>query len=443
MKNKTYLIDKDANFRCLNLDMDFNDNKQLTLQEQAWKEYLTEIPPMGGLFLSNNLFSSLDQKDEIVVLHATTSLDSIKSSKKIYCSGGSFGGCIYSVPLRTDGKLHNLMQFILNDELPGFIKNKKEKLKVDLLAIKVRGLNKNSIMQVNYMGFGEIYSDIFLQVQKEKQFTNSQLLQLKNDIDKQLKSAQPLIEILLDLKKLSSYSNPEFNKLFEKSVRDTIVLKIAYFETILEYCFLFQDDSIAKEKQKEGELSNFNVKNMVFKLNPKLFQEFNLKHFNIPLDEIAKYLTNCSKQNLFITNFSEDHFLNFFKWRFARNVRFHFLKGRFVWNHKMTLQEFVEKNKFLAGHMVLRSPNNPHNFEPLFAQKFWEKMDKVGATLLTYENLPKGEIGLIPSGRFQYEVYNADLVGEKVEFVEKLDVTLTKALINPKQTIMRTHYGKI
>lgn len=444
MINKAYYIEKDAKFKFVKAGVNYNDETQLSLQEKVWREYLTDSTPMGSLFLSNSLFSSLRHKDEIIILHATTSLDSIKTSKRIYCSGGSLGGCVYGTPLRSDGKLHNLMQFILEDELPGFLRHKDNKnLAINLLAIKVKGVNKKTaaIMPINYMDFGEMYSDIFSEMLESKQFTDSQIRLLKNDIYKQLKNSYPLIEALLNIKKLESCSNLEFVKLFEKSLKDTVVLKIAYFETILEYCFLFQNDSRSVEKLQEGELYNFNVKTMVFKLNPKLFKEFNLKYFDVSISEIVKYLNKCSKQKSFIVDYSDKHFLNFFKWRFAHNVRFHFLKGQFVWDNRMSLEDFVKNNKFLAGHTVLRSSKNPYNFETPFAKRLWKKLGKAQTAILTYENLPKGEIGIIPNSRFEYEVYNTTLMNGKVKLTEKLEVTLMKKLISHKQTIMRTHYG--
>lgn len=444
MRNKTYYIDENANFNLVKSGADYNDKKQLDLQDQAWREYLIDCSPMGNLFLSNSLFSFLDQTGEIIVLHATTSLSSIKASKKIYCSGGSFGGCVYGVPHRSDGKLHNLMEFILEDELPGFLKNKNNKaFEISLLAIKVKGINKKkrAVRLINYMDFGKMYSNIFLEIVKQKVFTSNQIQLLKQDIYNQLKVSKTLIKALLNFEKLKGLSNSEFINLFEKSVKDAAVLKIPYFETILEYCFLFQNDSKAYEKFEDRELYNFNVKTMIFKLNPKLFQEFNLKNFKISVNGIIKYLNSCSKQNSFILKFSEEYFLNFFKWRFAHNVRYHFLRGQFTWNNKMALDNFVKENKFLAGHMILRSSKNPYNVELPFAKKLWKELDKSGTAILTYENLPKGEVGIIPNGRFEYEVYNATLKNGQVKLAKKLDVTLMKELINHEQTIMRTDYG--
>ncbi len=444
MRNKTYYIDENANFNLVKSGTDYNGKKQLNLQEQTWREYLINYSPMGKLFLSNSLFSSLDSTDEIIILHATTSLDFIKSSKKIYCSGGSFGGCVYGTPLRLDRKLHNLMEFILEYELPGFLKYRENKnLDIDLLAIKIKGINKSmeAVKPINYMDFGEMYSDIFLEMVKRKVITNSQIQLLKGDVYNQLKVSNSLMKLLLNLEKLKNMSNLEFIGLFEKSVKNTVVLKIAYFETILEYCFLFQNDSKACGKFEERELYNSNVKTMIFKLSPKLFQEFNLKNFNVSVNEIVRYLKNCSKQRSFVLGFSEEHFLSFFKWRFAHNVRYHFLKGQFTWNNRMTLVNFVKKNKFLAGHMILRSSKNPYNFESPLAKKLWEELDKSGTVILTYENLPKGEVGVIPNGKFRYEVYSTTLRNGQVKLAGKLGVTLMKELINHKHTIMRTHYG--
>lgn len=443
MRNNTFYIDEEANFNLVKMGVDYNDQKQLMFQERTWGKFLADNSPMGNLFLSNTLFSSLDE-GEIVIIHATASFEAIKASKRIYCSGGSFGGCVYGTPLRLDNKLHNLMEFILEEELPCFLKHKGNKnSKIKILAIKIKGISKitKAVMPINYMDFGETYSNIFLEMVKREVFTNNQIRQLKQDIDNQLRVSNTLIKMLLNLKKLRALSNLEFISLFEKSVKNTVVLKIAYFETILEYCFLFQNDLKAYEKFEDRELYNFNVKTMIFKLNPRLFREFDLKNFDVSVNEITRYLKNCSKQNFFIIDFSEKHFLNFFKWRFAHNVRYHFLKGQFVWNNTMTLEDFVKKNKFFAGHMILRSSKNPYSFESLFAKKLWEKLDKSRITILTYENLPKGEVGIIPNSKFRYEVYDTTLRNGRVKLTGKLDITLVKKLVDHKQSIMRTHYG--
>jgi len=303
-------------------------------------------------------------------------------------------------------------------------------------------LSMNSVKKVNYMDFGGMYSDIFLRLLKQEQFSKNQIKGLKIDIYNQVKAMRPLLNILLDFEKLNSCSKSEFLNLFGSATKRAVVMKIAYFETILEYCFLFQNDSVARRMRDAGELSNSEVKTMIFKLNPDLFREFNLKHFNVSLNKIVEYLKSCSRQNIFVTDFSEEHFLNFFKWRFAHNVRFHFLKGHLNWDNSMSIDEFVRKNKSLAGQMILRSNKNPYDFETHFAKKFWRRMNGAKATILTYENLPKGEIGIIPSNNLKYEVYNTDLMKGKLNLTGKLDIVLVKKLVGTDHTIMRTHYGK-
>ena len=96
-------------------------------------------------------------------MHVTSNKKAIMKSKKIYCSAGGLAGVIYTTPV-VDNKIHNLGLYIIDKELPMFVKNNNLDACIDTFLIKI---NNPKIGYVDYLKYGEIYYDTY-----SKQYRN-------------------------------------------------------------------------------------------------------------------------------------------------------------------------------------------------------------------------------------------------------------------------------
>jgi len=408
-------------------DFSYND-------EQEWNNFFANETPMGSL-LRNPL--GIPKQKQLTVIHLTNNLDKIKKSKTLLSSGGGLAACIYGVPVQENGEMHNLGNYILKNELPRFLKAQNKSQNINMLAIR---FNENEtaklkIEKMDYLTLGNIYLEAFERVIKDSEATF--LSNVENDLIRLLKANEMFL-----LKINEGFKNTkEFLNYFNKFLIDFPLSRLVYFETILEYCFLFQNDTSALLSKDKKELFNPNVKDMIFSLNPMMMEKFTMINFLSIPQVISKYLEECSDSGEFILNFNKTHFYEFLNKRFTYNFKHRLMRGDRLSKLPTSLAAFKEDNSNLLGHMLFRGYKNMFDIENVIADSIWTTWSKKGLSILTYKHLPKGEIGIAPTLTNNHEIFMGNLSSTgKIELTEKLDIKVIPTLNDPKDTVMRKPY---
>lgn len=433
MKQHSYWIDDNLNFRWARRlrKVDLDDSRELYSQENCWREYLASNTPMGNLLETNSLFETIRGKKGLMILHLTPNMKEIKKSKKIYSSGGGLGACVYGVPLRNNQKLHNLASFIYEYELPIFLRSQQKKVNIDVLAIRIpnEDLNSiNSIKKVNYLDWGNYYLQAFLCTEVR----HNDVINLK--MKTEIKNVQKYILPFQDLTFLRNMSPKEFLLLFNEAISNFPTLRVPYFETVLEYLFLFQDSKMALQYKKVGEIYNPSVKKLIFDVNTRLQEKFSLNYFDTLLERLAKHI----KKGGFVQSFSEIRFYNFIRWRFSHNIRFHIMQRHLLPLTLLSFDEILTHSPSLLGYILFRNFRNQLNLEENLSKLLWSQWKKDGTKILTYSNLPKGEIGILPSVSKKTRIYSARIQNGTAVLEKELDIKIVERLINSEITIMRS-----
>lgn len=428
----------------INEDLNFNWNSKIKRnqlnkiseikeQEKVWKDYLISNTPMGSLFIKDSLFETVDMGKGLMVLHLTSNLKEIMKSKKILTSGGGLGSCIYGVPLRDNLKVHNLATFIYKTELPMFLKSQNKKINTEALVIKIPQKNfnnSNSIAKVNYLDWGNYYLKAFLK-------TGKGLLnrKVKAEMAENIKKYVFPFQNLVWLKDLSS---EEFLSLFNEAIFNLPMLRVPYFETVLEFIFLFQNSKTAKKYKEKGELYNNDTKSLLFSLNPKLRERFSLTHFDVAVEQIAEEIKDAA----FISNFSRGKFINFIKWRFSHNLRFHIMLSNVLTSDSFVFEDVLKKSPSLIGYILFRKFRGELNLElelsKILLKHYYD--DKI--KLLTYSNLPKGEVGVLPFVS-DAKFYKAQVNNKNVILKRQLQIKIIGKLVDNSQVVMRSPESKM
>lgn len=438
IKNNLYkLFEKDQEFK-----------KRIDLIEMAWQVYLNRETPMGELFKTNSLLDSVKEGKGLTLLHITSSLKKIKESQALYPSGGALGACIYGVPLRTDCKIHNLAEFILGYELPRSLAARgKNDSQIGILAIHLHPDNFKTSNEessgIDYVRFGTLRINAFYQLTKKGVLPKEEIQRLKNLVIEQMKISMPFLQTCSNYD-MGKISNKEFKKLFQTTLDLVTSLRTVYFEILLEYVLLFQNDQVACQYKEQRELYNWHHKKMIFELCPFLFKNFKLTYFNPPLDNVLIYLKEKSMQGKIICNFSEEHFLEFIKWRAAQYIRFKILDGNDPAGGNFTFDQMVRQNPSFVGHIIHREIKNVHEYEKEMAINLWDYWDKNNILCPIYSPVPKGEIGINPAyTSLKYSIYQAELdpISKKVNLKKEIKVKIVPTLINPLLGTMRAPHS--
>ncbi|MEK7526422.1 MAG: hypothetical protein AAB546_03005 [Patescibacteria group bacterium] len=426
---RRYWIDRDFNF-----NWDFKiDNLQLDQalevgqQEKYWKVYLSSNTPMGDLLIKNSLFETIEKQKGLDVLHLTPNLEEIIESGTLFTSGGGLGGCVYGVPLRDSHKIHNLGNFIHKTELPMFLKAQNKELNLGALVIHIHQNNfhnQKTVLKTNYLDWGNHHLDAFMKIGKD--FLNETVkLEIVNGIKKYVFPFQ-------NLNFLKKVNRKKFLLLFNDAISNFPALKVPYFETVLEFLFLYQNSNKALEYKEKGELYNSDVKELFFNLNPELKERFSLNNFDVRLEEIA----SAVEEGKFINEISKDRFINFIKWRFSHNLRFHIMQGKILPSGLLTYDKLQKKSPALLGYILFRKFRGELNLEKELSKILFKQWQKNGVGILTYSNLPKGEIGVLPFVS-DTKFYKAKIKGETVFLGEEVKIRIVEKLISDSKTIMR------
>jgi hypothetical protein len=191
-----------------------------------------------------------------------------------------------------------------------------------------------------------------------------------------------------------------------------------FFEVLLEYIFLEQNNSTNTRVLERKELYNKPVKDMVFGLNPELATRFSLKNFHASAEEIDKYL--CDHKNL-IRGYTQGSFPS------------HLIKRLAQYIESYTLL----RPDNLKGHVLFRDFDEREYLEIELAKRLWDEAQRKEVTIVTYR-LPKGEIGLMPG---KISSYVAKCCSKGYKRGEALSLKLDNKLA-VRNTAMRDPYTK-
>lgn len=388
--------------------------------------------PMASL-LSSPL--GIPSPRQLTIVHITNSLKEIKKSKVLLASGGGLGACVYGVPVNDNMQLHNLGSYIYRHELPSFLKAQNKKSNIGIIAIRFKNAtNDLNIEKIDYLSFGTIYLSAFKNAIKRSQLL---LANFEQELITQLRINEKFL-----LKVNAEFGDTsEFIGQFNDFVTQFPVARLVYFETILEYCFLFQNDDHAFEYKLKGELFNDNVKNMIFELNPQMLERFSMMNFRSTPQEIVSYIENKSRAKKFILDFNSDHFYTFLHERFVYNFINRLQLGKKLVKIASTPSVLEEDCPGLIGHMLFRNYKSIFDVENEIARILWRQWQGNRDSILCYKYLPKGEIGIASTTTEKYEVFEARFIEpRKIELVGNIEVKISNELINPKNTVMRKPY---
>lgn len=353
-----------------------------------FKPTSTELAAFYGSHVDNTTIKALAtchqylEDNTAAMLHLTTSLDAIVASGKLVMSAGGLAGCLYGTPVYANGKIHNLGAYLQDQELPMFLRNQQRTAPIkSILAVP----SKSKVGCLDYLSFGEQYLEAYRLLPALHQ--SIPLANYEKLFAEHLAMAMALH------KTLSTYHDIEHSiASIERAVQASPIIRMLYFEIILEYVFLFQNDRQAMDARRNNQLYNAHAKTLVFALNPQLATRFSLKHFNASPRDISAYLVQKSNDNDVIVKFVPNHFYDYLIKRMA-----------FYVNHYL----LADVDNF-RGHILFRCFDQRLPFEVFVAQKAWQEAKANGYNMVTYR-LPKGEVGLLPNNETSFYHNNTEL----------------------------------
>jgi hypothetical protein len=261
--------------------------------ELAWQHYFANETPNGSLIKSNSLFESIQSGQDYVLLHITPSYDLIRQSGLLYPSGGSLGSTVYCVPLHSDGSVHNLINFILDYEIPQShkargITDKSPKL----LAISI---NKDTYSKANlelggldHLLLGNLQCDIYEEFLRDANVTAEHQRDLEKRMLARVRRNAGFFNLCNEYN-LSSVSDSHFFESFNELLRSNPFFGYVYFEVLVEYAALFQNDQVTRDLKEQGEFNNHNHKKMIFEVADHLLSSFKLIEFRSSVERFGLY----------------------------------------------------------------------------------------------------------------------------------------------------------
>jgi len=425
------------NFPCIQEMEIIKQQKQTSLTELAWKVNFIRCTPNGILLETNSLFNSLKEGNGITLVHITPNSEEIIESEQILASGGCMGASIYATPLRSDGTIHNLTKFILEDEFR-LCSPDKTPITLALHIPQENFKQENQIQGIDYLQIGEQNHQIFNEFFAKDYLDQYQKSKLKDLILGQIELTKDFLEVCHRYE-LNWIKNTDFFNMFERNANFMPILRYAYFETLQEYILLYQNDCASKYYKDKGEFYNKNFKQMIFELSPELKKDFKITNFLPKIQSIAKYLENKSQKGQIIINFSKEQFYDFFKWRLAQTIRHKFLDGK---QPPKVIDYYVIENIIpsLIGQIsyrLLREQNALDAdlfqiYEELRAKKIWKYWNNKNIICPFNSIIPKGEVGLNPAyPSLTYSIYLAQINNDSGKLIlkKRINANLTPKLV--------------
>lgn len=401
-----------------------NDNpdikNKVDLIEIAWQFYIIYGTPNGNLFRDNTLFKTIREGKGLTLLHCTAHLPEIINSGYLYPSGGCLGASLYCVPLRSDGETHNLGKFIIENEMPNSLSKSDYKEKeVDLLAIKISPesfIHSNEESNgLDYLLMGKLQLELYNQFKIESGVETQLFNEVEKEAVEQVKKSMDFLNFCAEYK-IDRYSDEHFIKLFEEACQNLSIMGYIYFEVLVEYVTLFQDDDFSTQLKQKGEINNYYYKQMVFDLVPEMYSGFKLVNFKPKVEDVVQYFIKKAKNKIIFNYFLEDHFLNFFKWRTAQYIRYKILDTKKI-APNIGFDVLSKRNPSLLGHILHREirvnkklKSCTDLYDEMRAVTIWKVWNKSNVLYPYNSIVPKGEIGINPGFPYlDYEIYRAKL----------------------------------
>lgn len=420
--------------------------------ERYWKDLLLKSPH-GQLLTSNSLFSEL-QKKEVNLLHITNRMDEILSTKSLYSSGGCLVGSVYCTPLYSRGNklyLSNLGDYILNHESKMVLAECPNKNKIITpLIIKVKNNRRSntSILGVDYTKLGNIHFDIYTELKyllsKDEQFN------LENDVVERIKKSIKFLRLCKTKPgKIFSISPEEFINELVKTIDSLPYMGYVYFEVVSEYLMLFSCDHKSNECHRNGELNNYNYKNVAFILCPNLLDNFNLGTFKPNLKDIDKLIKKLDKKGEVKIDFQ--HFSDWLMKRISylvvkdlcTNPSSNIDWADLVWEYSSLAEYF----RPLMGHIIHRLLRNFNRFEDFYyyfdqtkALQVWNYWNYQDILFPFNGIIPKGEVGINPAqNNLKYEIWlgSYDPHDNTIKPEKLLDVDIPPRMVDFKNSFRR------
>ncbi len=362
---------------------------KLTSRE-GWNKYLLDELKSKGFNDSELSWKNSDNTFRFV--HFSPNIKSILESGRINVSGGGLFGVVYVTPVHSDGRVHNLGQYIFDVEIP----QSSNTNKVECLVFEMSEMQyRNSLIQgkINYIFESEYYTDTestpeVLNLYRQALSDIDSLIDLKRDLF--------LNEIVTFFTKFSA-------------------LKHVYFESLNEYLYIKQDSKVSLDYAVKGEVYAKAVKNYLFDVTPKLKTSFSTTHF---VTDTTIHISNLREQRQIMSTFNSDDFTLFM----CARIRFY-------------LSDLKYKPNAILGRLMLK--NSPADLRSGIEQIGVDSMlsDKEGVVLLQYDTIPKGEMGIMFNN--EVDVYRATFINGVVDVGDTVDVKIVPLLIPNAQSVLR------
>lgn len=430
-----------------------NVNQKIAQAEDKWRRGVVQGSPNGHLMKDNSFFRTLKKEKKIYLFHVTSKLNSVLASKNLYPSGGCLVGSVYCTPITCQNgklRLHNLGKYILEEEAPRSLKSKESNpKKPDCLIIEVALPNTmgNNLIGIDYLRLGSIHFNIYKEL--EYLLSSKERYKLRERILTGVKRSLEFLSVCN--KYLYSNQKIEATKFFSLLTSTTKVLPVLgylYFEVLVEYILLYQDNEKAKIYAELGEFYNPTSKNLVFKLFPELLVNFKLSCFKPTLKTIISSL----RQSKAFSNLDKDHLESYLVERLAFFVNTK-LFGSYVGPINFTklkwdFETVTRYMKPLIGHFLYRELRNFGRYPDFYyyfghhqALQVWNYWNHMDIVIPFSGALPKGEIGINPAyPDLKYKIYKGktyrDSVFTFIEPVKQLEIKLVPRLVDLKYTFM-------
>lgn len=362
---------------------------KLTSRKDWNKYFLSELKSRG---FDDSELSWKNSNSTFRFVHFSPNTKSILESGKINVSGGGLLGVVYVTPVHTDGRVHNLGQYIYDVEIP----QSSNTDKVECLVFEISEKQyQNSLIQgkINYIFESKYYTET--------------------------KSTPDVLSIhsqaLLEIDRLLSLEQDLFLKEAVTFFSKFPALKHVYFESLNEYLYIRQDSKASLDYAVNGEVYAEAIKNYLFESTPKLKTSFSTTHF---ITNTSVHLTNLRERNQIISDLNSDDFISFM----CARITFY-------------LNSLRSNPNAILGRLMLK--NSPEDLRSDIEQTGLNcfMKDKEGVTLFQYDTIPKGEMGIAPNA--ETVVYKAMYSNGVVELDDVVDIEITPLLIPNDVSVLR------
>lgn len=436
--------------------------REVDLVEETWRYHLAKDTPNGHLFSENNFYDDVRTGEPLTLIHATPALGKIIDSGSVKISGGCLGASIYTAPQRQDGRMHNLLQFVKEDQMEG---NPISPKKTDLLLVEFppQEFRKDLINGVDYLLYGPMQWKAFKRLHEERNIPDDVTREIITHFEEQLTPETiDFLKLCSRYDEIGTIPTAEFEEAFRMAQGDFKYLGYPLFEAMTEYVALYQNDDRSQKLMDEGELNTYNYFNLAFKARPELYKHFSLKWFNPSFSEMSQSMQDMAEEGKGILDFDPEHFAEFMKWRVAQQVRKSVgleKDGEIIIpepiHDRDSLMSFGDQIPGLAGHITHRALRANHDWEPdhhyyetVRATTVLSHWDEKGTVFVANSILPKGEVGFnigaTPETTLEHTIYlgeaGKDGIVRKVS-EDPLPIQVEPSVARANMSTLRPHTG--